>query len=70
MNEESWKVNCVLVLMEINLWIQNYAEKQLKKNPNITREELFKKMRKARIQKFKNKFDYLVLEHPLLTNNL
>lgn len=64
MNEQSWIINLKLSLAEIKLWKKGYIQKQLQKNPNLTKRELSKKIKSAKASKFKNKFDFLIFEHP------
>ena len=64
MNKESWLFNLKISLIEIKIWKRHYITKQLEKNPNITREELSKKIKKAKIKKYRDAHDYVILEHP------
>lgn len=63
MNKESWIINLKLSLVEMKLWKRSYIQKQLAKNPNVSREELSRKIKNARKNKFKED-DYLIFEHP------
>ena len=64
MNEESWSITLKFALAEIKLWKREFIQKQFKKNPNLTKQELSKKIKNAKANKFKNKFDFLIFEHP------
>mgnify|MGYP001586543467 CR=1 FL=1 len=64
MNEDSWTINLKFALAEIKLWKRKFIQKQLQKNPDLTRLELSKKIKSAKAGKFKNKFDFLIFEHP------
>lgn len=48
----------------MKLWKKKFIQKQIQKNPDITREELSKKIKDAKRNKFRDKFDYLIFEHP------
>jgi hypothetical protein len=64
MNTESWVINLKLASIEIKLWQKNFIKKQKEINPNITIQELDKKIRNAKREKFNDRFDYLIFEHP------
>lgn len=45
--------NMTLALIDINHWKIKYIKKQLKKYPNISKEELTKKIKNAKVSYFK-----------------
>jgi len=47
------KENLLLALADIKLWKGKYIAKQLRKNPNISKEELSKKIKNAKASYFK-----------------
>ena len=55
------KHNLNLALLNIKIWKYQYIKKQLIKNPNISKEELNNKIKKAKHQKFKDNNDILEL---------
>ena len=56
-NKESpnWIFNCNALLYEIIVWKGEFIKKQKLKNPNITKDELIKEIKKAKCRKFKDK---------------
>ncbi len=48
MEKKEFIENCVLALADINYWKKRYMVKQRKKNPNISIEELNRKIRNAK----------------------
>ena len=55
------KDNLNLAILNIKIWKHQYIKKQLIKNPDISKEELNDKIKKAKYQKFKNNNEILQL---------
>ena len=62
MNTESWITNLKLGSIEIKLWKKEFIRKQRERNPLISMDELDKRIKNAKIKKFKDNF--LIFEHP------